>query len=511
MRQRTYSTNYRITFKALIGIRYHAVIIIYICTFAGFNFKMYKLRVLFRYLMCEKNTMKKLSAFVVILFTTVNVLFAQKVSINKIVAVVGDNIILKSDVEREYANYVLQGNPQNEQMKCMILQQMLTQKLLTQQALIDSVTVSDEEVSNEVDRRMRVFIQRAGGQEKLEEFLNRSVYQYKDEIRPDVKEQMVANKMHGKITENLGVTPLEVRRYFDSVPKDSLPNYNAEVEVGAVVVYPKLNRDEKEVFKTKAEALRARIKAGEDFATLARLYSQDPGSAVEGGDLGFFDRQSMVKEFTAYAFKLKPNEISPVFETQFGFHFLQVVERRGEQVHARHILIKMQPTPGSLDRAKLQIDSIYDNVKSGKIPFSTAASLYSSDEETKYTGGMMMNASNVSSRTTLIPTDKLDPSVFFVVDTMKVGEYSQPSQFTSADGTRGYRFLYLKSKTEPHKASLDTDFPKLKELAYEEKVEKIVSAWFDKRRKSTYIKIDNDYANCDSLKGWKNEEPLPQE
>lgn len=452
--------------------------------------------------------MRKFSALVVLLLASVSFLFAQKVTINKIVAVVGDNIILKSDVEREYANYVLQGSPQNEQMKCMILQQMLTQKLLTEQAAIDSVTVTDEEVANEVDRRMRISIQRAGGQERLEQFLNRSVYQYKEEIRPDVREQMVANKMHGKITENLGVTPLEVKRYFESIPQDSLPNYNAEVEVGELVIYPKLNREEKNVFRTKAEALRARIKAGEDFGTLARLYSQDPGSAVDGGDLGFFDRSMMVKEFTAYAFKLKPNEISPVFESSFGFHFLQVIERRGEQVHARHILIKEEPTTASLDRAKLQIDSIYDSVKGGKIPFSTAASLYSGNDDTKYTGGMMMNAENVQTRTTLIPTDKLDPSVYFTVDTMKVGEYSKPAQFTAPDGKRGYRFLYLKSKTDPHKASLDHDFPKMKDLAYEQKVEKVVAEWFQKRRKTTYIKIDTDYAGCEGLKGWDNQEPL---
>lgn len=446
--------------------------------------------------------MKKISGLIIVLLASVNLLFGQKVTVNKIVAVVGDNIILQSDVEREYANYVIQGNPQDPKLKCMILQQMLTQKLLTQQAIIDSVAVTDEEVSNEVDRRMRVFIQRAGGQERLEQFLNRSVLQYKDEIRPDVREQMVANKMNSKITENVSVTPLEVKRFFESIPKDSLPNYNAEVEVGEIVAYPKLNKTEKEPFKAKAEELRARIKAGEDFATMARLYSQDPGSAAEGGDLGFFDRSSMVKEFTAYAFKLKPNEISPVFETQYGFHFLQVVERRGEQVHARHILIKTEPTLSSLDRAKLAIDSVYDAVKAKRIPFSTAASLYSDDDASKYNGGMLMNAENVQTRTTYIPTDKLDPSIFFVVDTMKVGEYSRPFQFTAPDGKKGYRFVYLKSRTEPHKANLDQDFPKLKELAYGEKMDKIVAAWFEKRRHSTFIKVDPEYASCDILKMW---------
>lgn len=446
--------------------------------------------------------MKQTVGILFFLLTSINLIFAQNITVNKIAAVVGDNIILQSDIEREYANYILQGNPQNDEVKCGVLQQMLTQKLLSQQAVIDSVTVTDDEVTNEVDRRMRAFVQRAGGQERLEQFLNRSVLQYKDEIRPDVKEQLVANRMHSKITENIGITPLEVKRFFESIPKDSLPEYPTEVEVGEIVVYPKLTKAEKESFRDKAEALRLRIKGGEDFATLARLYSQDPGSAPEGGDLGFFDRTAMVKEFTALAFKLKANELSPVFETDFGFHFLQVMERRGEQVRARHILIKMDAPQESLTRTKVAIDSIYQNVVDKKIPFSTAASMYSDNNDTKYNGGMLLNAENVSSRTTFIPTDKLDPSVFFAIDTMKVGTYSRPYEFTARDGKKGYRFVYLKSKTDPHRANLDQDFPKIKEIAFEDKVQREVSSWFEKRRLSTYIKIDPEFQTCESLKMW---------
>jgi len=446
--------------------------------------------------------MKQTVGILFFLLTSINLTFAQNITVNKIAAVVGDNIILQSDIEREYANYILQGNPQNAEVKCGVLQQMLTQKLLSQQAVIDSVTVTDDEVTNEVDRRMRAFVQRAGGQERLEQFLNRSVLQYKDEIRPDVKEQLVANRMHSKITENIGITPLEVKRFFESIPKDSLPEYPTEVEVGEIVVYPKLTKAEKESFKDKAEALRLRIKGGEDFATLARLYSQDPGSAPEGGDLGFFDRTAMVKEFTALAFKLKANELSPVFETDFGFHFLQVMERRGEQVRARHILIKMEAPQESMVRTKVAIDSIYENVVNKKLPFSAAASMYSDNNDTKYNGGMMLNAENVSSRTTFIPTDKLDPSVFFAIDTMKVGTYSKPYEFTARDGKKGYRFVYLKSKTDPHRANLDQDFPKIKEIAFEDKIQREVSSWFEKRRLSTYIKIDPEFQTCESLKMW---------
>ncbi|MBC7913557.1 MAG: peptidylprolyl isomerase [Pyrinomonadaceae bacterium] len=446
--------------------------------------------------------MKIVFSIFFLFFTTLSTLFAQNTIINKIAAIVGDNIILQSDIERDYANYILQGNPENPEIKCYLVQQMLTQKLLSQQAVIDSVVASDDEVTNEVDRRVRVLIQRAGGQDKLEGFLNRSLIQYKDQMRPDVREQMIADKMQRKITEHVAVTPLEVKRYFESIPKDSLTYYNAEVEVGEIVLYPKLTKKEKESFHDKAESIRLRVKGGEDFGTLARLYSEDPGSAPEGGDLGFFDRTVMTKDFTAMAFKLKAGELSPVFETEFGFHVLQVVERRGEQVNARHILIKTSPPQASFDRVKVTIDTIYQSVVNKKLPFSAAASLYSDNNETKYNGGMMLNAENVQSRTTYIPTDKLDPAVFLSIDTMKVGQYSKPALFTARDGKQGYRFLYLKSKTDPHQQSLDADFPKLKELAYEDKVNRTVSKWFEKRRATTYIKIDPEYQSCSNMKLW---------
>lgn len=425
-----------------------------------------------------------------------------KKSLDKIAAVVGSTIILQSDLEMQYAQYLAQGNPENAEARCSFLQQILAQKLLSQQAVIDSVSVTDDQVDSEIDRRLRTMISRAGGQERLEQFLNRSVLQYKDEIRPDIREQLVANKMQGTITENVGITPLEVRRFFESIPTDSLPYYNTEVEVGEIVVYPKLTKEEKQAFHDKAEAMRLRIKGGESFETLARLYSQDPGSAAEGGDLGFFDRTVMAKEFTAMAFKLKEGDLSPVFETEFGFHILQVIERRGEQVRVRHILVKTDPPPASLERAKAHIDSIYTDVVAKKIDFATAAALLSDNNDTKYNGGMMLNAENVQNRSTYIPSDKLEPQVFLTIDTMKVGSFSKPELFTSPSGKQGYRFLYLKSKTPPHRANLDQDFPKIKDAAFEDKISRTVSEWFEKKRKETYIRIDEEYLSCPSLGSW---------
>lgn len=441
---------------------------------------------------------------IALLFISSN-LMAQKKIVDKVVAIVGDNIILKSEIDQQYAQYIMQGTKPDPDLRCYIMHGMLSQKLLTKQAAIDSIMVDDEDVNNEVDRRMRTMISRAGGEERLEEFLGRPIILYKDEIRPDIREQLVAQKMQAKITEKVEVTPLDVRTFFEAIPKDSLPTYNTEVEIGEIVVYPKLTKSEKEFYKDKLEALRLRVKNGDNFATLARLYSQDPGSAREGGELPFFDRHTMAKEFTSWAFKLKPGELSPVFETEFGFHFLEVMERRGENVKARHILIIPESPASALERAKIEIDSVYQKVVDKKIDFSTAASLYSGSNDTKYNGGMMLNYES-SSRTTFIPTDKLDPSVFMIIDTMQVGSYSKPELFTDARGKKGYRFLYLRSKIPPHTANLEQDLPKIKEAAFEDKVSRAVSEWFEKRKKATYIKIDEDFHSCNMLKAWITEQ-----
>jgi peptidyl-prolyl cis-trans isomerase SurA len=425
-------------------------------------------------------------------------------TIDKIAAIVGSSIILQSDIELQYAQYLVSGQQPNADFKAVLLQNQLTQKLLAQQAVIDSVQVKEEDVDGDVDRRMRSFIQRAGGQEKLEQFLGRSVIQYKDEIRPDIKESMIAQKMRQKITEKVNTTPQDVKRFFELMPKDSLPTFNKEVEVGEIVFDPKMSKEEKQFYKDKAEELRQRVKKGEDFGALARLYSQDPGSAPDGGDLGFNDRNGYVKEYSAVAFKLKAGEISPVFESDFGFHFLQVIERRGEQVHTRHLLIVPATTPASLDRAKVSADSLYTVMKANKlIDFSSAASLFSDNKETKYNGGMMLNADNVQTRSTYIPTDKLDPQVALVIDTMKVGSISKPTLFTDAQtGKKTYKILYLKSVTDAHKANLEQDFAKLKEMAMDDKLNRTVSQWFEKRRKETFIKIDPEYQAYPILQKW---------
>lgn len=450
--------------------------------------------------------MRKVAIVIInlILFTTVA--SAQKQTLDKIVAVVGSNIILKSDLDLQYSIYLSNGNAVDPSVKCTILQSLISTKLLNQQAIIDSIEVKGEEVDNELDRRMRRMISQAGGEEKLEGFLGKSIIQYKEDIRNDIKENMIAERMRSKITEKVNTTPEDIKKFFNGIPKDSLPTFNKEVEVGQIVFEPKLSKEEKEASRQKAQNLLDRVKKNEDFATLAAAYSQDPVSAANGGDLGFNDRSAFVKEFSAWAFKLKAGELSPVFESDYGFHFLQVIERRGENVHTRHILIMPSITEASVKRAEHKADSIYKIMEKSKIPgeyFSSAASVFSDDKESKFNGGMLLNPDNVDVRTTLIPTDRLDPQVAVIVDTMKVGQISAPKLYKDqATGKTSYRLYYLKSVTDAHKANLEQDFPKLKAYAANAKMNRVMSEWFEKKRKDTYIKIDKEFLSCPGLSGW---------
>lgn len=437
-----------------------------------------------------------------VLFTTV-ANAQRKIPLDKIVAVIGNSIVLQSDIEGMNAQALYQGQHAD---KCMLVQDQISTKILVQQAAIDSIEVKEDDVDAEIDRRVRYSVRNAGGQDRLEQFLGRSLLQYKEEIRPDVREMLIAQRMRQHITEKTNTTPQDVRDYFRKLPKDSLPTFNKEVEVAEIVFEPKLTKEEKDVYREKAQELLDRVKKGDDFGALATAYSQDPGTAPQGGDDGFIDRNMYVKEFTAWAFKLKAGELSPVFEGgDYGYFFLQVLERRGEQVHTRHILISPPTTAASLDRAKGHADTIYNLLdKNRKVDFfASAASFYSDNKDTKYNGGLIMNSEGVDNRTSYIPTDKLDPQVLAAVDTMKVGGITKPILFTDRQGKKSYRIFYLKSVVDAHKANLEQDFAKIKDFATSDKINRTIADWFAKKRKETYIRIDPQFqAGCPILKNW---------
>ncbi len=443
---------------------------------------------------------KQLCVFLFCVLGSINLTYAQGKIVDRVVATVGSNIILQSDVDMQYSQNLVQGMSPNEDFKCYILQQLLTQKLLAQQAVLDSIEVSESEVDDNLNSRLSHMSRQAGGKERLESFLNRSLLQYKEEMRTSVAEQLKAQKMQQNIVQKIDVTPLEVKRYFEGLDKDSLPYFDTEVEIGEIVMYPVMTKEEKESFRKRAEDLRKQVVDGSDFGTIARLYSEDKGSAMAGGDLGFSTRDNYVKEFSAIAFKLKAGEISQVFETEYGFHFLQVLERRGEEVKARHILISVKPTAASLERTRLKLDTVYQKLVDKKLDFHTAATHYSDNKETKFNGGMVTD----QNRSTMIPVNQLEASVFKAIDPLKAGEYSQPTLFQDEGpgGKSGYRISFLKTRIPPHKANLEQDFAKIKEAASEDKTRRKLSEWFESRRNSTFIAINEDFHKCEDLQIW---------
>jgi peptidyl-prolyl cis-trans isomerase SurA len=420
--------------------------------------------------------------------------------VDGLVAVVGDKIILKSDVESEYANWIAQGNDPDPDMKCIIIDQLLTNKLMLRQAELDSLEVSEEEIEGQIDRRMRYFISMIGSREKLEEFYGKSILEIKEEFRPQIKEMVLAQKMQEQITQNVTISPREVQAYFAKVPADSIPYFDAEIEIGQIVLFPEIGPVQKEFTIEKLGDIRSRILKGENFTTLALLYSEDPGSAKEGGSLGFFGRGEMVPEFEAVAFKLKPGEISSVIRTKFGYHILQLVERRGDRVHCRHILIKPPVGNRELDGARIRLDSIRKEITAGNLDFTAAVRKHSEDEESKQNGGMLMEANSGSSTFTI---NQLTPDVYFAIDKLKPGEMSDPQPYSAPDGSRGFRVFYLKSRTSPHQANLDTDYARIQNAALSMKRIETVQAWFMKTKVKTYINIDQEYLSCGNLSRWQ--------
>lgn len=390
------------------------------------------------------------------------------VIIDEVIATVGGNIVQYSELEAQYLQYTMQeGVPADPQkMKCDMLENMIYQKLLLNQAELDSVEVTDGQVESELDRRLRYYISLLGSKEKFEEFYQKSVVEFKEELREQVREMMLVENVQQSITTDVKITPTEIRQFYKDIPEDSIPFINSEVRLAQIVKLPPVNDEEIERVKNKLQEIRYRVLNGENFATLAILYSEDPGSSKQGGELGLFGRGEMYPEFEAAAFSLKEkNEVSDIIKTDAGFHILQLIERRGEYVNVRHILLRPKVSPLDLAKAKVELDSIANLIEEGKFTFDEAVQEFSEDPS-KNNGGLVLNP---MTNTSLFESDQLDPKVFFVIDKLEVGEISAPVQFQTQEGKDAYRILYVKDRTEPHKANLKQDYDKIQEWALEKK------------------------------------------
>ena len=447
----------------------------------------------------KKRMGRTLVAGILYLLTTVTA-FAQipvQKKLDGIIAKVDNHVILRSELEFSYLQFLAQQKrqpqPQDHALKCEILTSMVQEKLLLARAEIDSVTVEEGQVTSELNRRIDYLASQVGGPERLEQYYNKSLKQLKDELRRTVQNQLVTQKMQSQITEKVTVTPKEVRRYFNQIPADSLPYFSSEVELGHIVKYAQVSRQQKAAARQQLEELRNRILAGEDFATLAKQYSQDPGSAEAGGELGFFKKKELVPEYEAAALRLEPGQISNVVESMFGFHLIQMIERKGQEFNTRHILIKPATATVDVQDAIAALDSVRTLIMNDSLTFAKAAKEFSDDKNTKDNGGMLVSRMTGSTYT---PMDEVDPSVFFVIDTMKVGEVSKPVTYRTEDGREAARILYLKSKSTPHLANLQDDYQKIAAAALAQKRDKAVDEWFRKNIDTVYIEIDPEYDNC---------------
>ena len=419
--------------------------------------------------------------------------YSDGVMIDKIVAKVDNYIVLQSELETAFRE-AQAANRGGNITKCQVLEQMVIEKLLLAKAEIDSVVVGDDRVAQDLDRRMQYMIGNYG-EETIEEQFGKSVEELKEEMRDDIRDQLVVQEMQRTITQDIEVTPAEVRKFFNAIPSDSLPFYSSEVAVAQIVKKPTVSRSQKEITRKELLDIRQRIIDGEDFGELAREYSDDPGSAQYGGELGFVERGQFVPEFEAAALKMQPGELSQPIESDFGFHLIQLIERRGNRYNSRHILIKPNSSELDVKYAEEFLDSLRNQITGDTITFEKAAKEYS-DEKAESggagSGGFFIGADG-SNR---VSTENLDPVIFFTVDTMDVGAVTKPLLYRMNSGEQAVRILYLKSKSKPHLANLKDDYQKIHNVALQEKQTRILREWFGDARKQVYIEIDPEYDHC---------------
>lgn len=426
----------------------------------------------------------------------INNLSSQSLLIDKVVAKVGSEHILLSEVEEEFS-YAKSKEPSlSDDIRCLIIDNMIAQKLVIYHAKIDSVEVLDEEVETQLDYRFESILRQMNGDESFfQEYYGATIAEMKERFRDDQRHKILAEKMQQKLISEVSITPKEVEKFFQSVPSDSLPYFKSEMEISEIVLLPKVNETERTKALDKITELRRKVLAGEaTFADVAGKNSQDPGSALRGGDLGFAKRGSYVPEFEATVYSLAKDEISEVIETEFGFHFIQLIERRGNTVRARHVLIKPEITDDDLMRAKTKLDSIKNLIVSDSLKFNDAVRLFSLKSLPSYSNSGRVKNQNTNN--TFFAADDLDPDTYFAIFELKPGQFSNVLSMQLPDGQKAFRLIKLNTISKPHKASLKEDFDKLSGFAKESKKNEYFLKWLKKKREETFIYIDPMFKDC---------------
>jgi peptidyl-prolyl cis-trans isomerase SurA len=444
---------------------------------------------------------KKLYLLSIMMLFTVGVqsLKAQNpLVIDKIIAKVDNHYILKSELEAQYQQY-LQSGQANTPTRCQLLESLIIGKVMLAKAEIDSVLVEDKRVESELSARMEQMEQQFGSTKNIVEAYGKTIASLKDELRSAIKEQLTTRKMQDKITGDVKITPKEVRKFFESIPKDSLPYLPSEVAVGHIVRLAKVTRAQKDELLKRLLDFKKRVENGEDFAELAKIHSEDLGSGKRGGDLGFAKRGQMVAPFEAAALKLKPNQISDVVESEFGFHLIQLLEVRGQEYHARHILLRPDYQRLDLTEPTHFLDSIRVLVQRDSLKFEKAAKLHSEDKATQDAGGMLLDP---NTRALKMPLDgTMESGLYFTLDSMTVGTLSKPIPYRTEDGRTAVRLLFYKAKYPPHFANMEDDFQKLAMIALSRKRNNAIEEWFSKAKEDVFIYVSDEYKDCKILNG----------
>lgn len=424
--------------------------------------------------------------------------------IDKVVAVVGENIVLLSDIEEQIDQMTVNEIKVTENSRCEVLEDQMYQKLFLVQAKADSVVVSDDQIEQELNRRLRYFIQQIGSEEELVRFYGKTIDEIKADFRDDVQDILTIQQMQQKVTGNIKITPAEVREFYNTIPKDSIPYINAEVMIAQIVRQPPVSADEEERIKNRLKEFKQRVIDGEDFGTLAYLYSQDPGSAMNNGELGFMDRTDLVPEFANTAMALEKGEVSEIVKTQFGYHIIQMLDRKGDRINVRHILLIPQVSPNDLQMAKVWLDSLKQQILTvDSLSFEQAAIKFSDDKETRMNGGIMINPADATNRFDMELLGQIDRNLLFTVERMKEGEIAGPELYQSRDGKRAYRLLKLVKLTEPHLANIKDDYNRLQESAKRRKQNITLEQWINEHRNNAYIWVDEDYRACPFRTKWE--------
>lgn len=436
--------------------------------------------------------------------------------IDKVIWVIGEESILKSDVEGERLGILARGERMDGDPYCFIPEQLAVRKLYLDQAKIDSIEIPTTELNKEVTRQENYYIANVGGgsREKLEEYWGMSIHQIRNQLFERIKSEEITNEVQRSLTKDIRLTPSEVRKFYSQLPQDSLPYIETTVEVQILTNDPQIPLKETDIIKGRLRDFRERILSGEtDFSTLAILYSEDPGSAPNGGELGFMGRTMLDPAFSNVAFSLQDSKkVSNIVETEFGFHIIQLIERRGDRANFRHILLRPKVPQEEIDKSKKRLGEIADSIRANAFSFEEAVEFLSFDKDTRMSEGLMVNTKQGFDgrpvTTSKFKMEELPPEISRVVDTMKVGQLSAPFVMKNAKTSKDIvAFVRLKSRTDGHVANVADDYEDLRAIVENQKRDEILKKWVQRKIRDTYVYIDPEWRNCEyQFEGWLKEE-----